>query len=158
MRISDWSSDVCSSDLARLLQPAPGRSERGLSETLQDWIDTEYRYAARAMLRSVSRVDLVKSRPGFAQNIRPRAGSIIASPVLASYDPDPDYFFHWYRDSAVVIAALRVLCADGSIAPEARTHFADFIAFSRSEEHTSELQSLMRISYAVFCLKKKKKQ
>src|SRR3546814_7348385 len=30
--------------------------------------------------------------------------------------------------------------------------------FSRSEEHTSELQSLMRISYAVFCLKKKKKQ
>src|SRR3546814_7412726 len=31
-------------------------------------------------------------------------------------------------------------------------------AESRSEEHTSELQSLMRISYAVFCLKKKKKQ
>src|SRR3546814_3477125 len=30
------------------------------------------------------------------------------------------------------------------------------LAFSRSEEHTSELQSLMRISYAVFCLKKKK--
>src|SRR3546814_5081949 len=29
--------------------------------------------------------------------------------------------------------------------------------FQRSEEHTSELQSLMRISYAVFCLKKKKK-
>src|SRR3546814_7364406 len=29
-------------------------------------------------------------------------------------------------------------------------------AFGRSEEHTSELQSLMRISYAVFCLKKKK--
>src|SRR3546814_8687266 len=32
------------------------------------------------------------------------------------------------------------------------------LATSRSEEHTSELQSLMRISYAVFCLKKKKKQ
>src|SRR3546814_9628124 len=31
-------------------------------------------------------------------------------------------------------------------------------AFMRSEEHTSELQSLMRISYAVFCLKKKKKK
>src|SRR3546814_5564900 len=30
--------------------------------------------------------------------------------------------------------------------------------FDRSEEHTSELQSLMRISYAVFCLKKKKKK
>src|SRR3546814_1710860 len=32
------------------------------------------------------------------------------------------------------------------------------ISFERSEEHTSELQSLMRISYAVFCLKKKNKQ
>src|SRR3546814_3473374 len=32
----------------------------------------------------------------------------------------------------------------------------EFIRFLRSEEHTSELQSLMRISYAVFCLKKKK--
>src|SRR3546814_8250395 len=32
------------------------------------------------------------------------------------------------------------------------------IHFRRSEEHTSELQSLMRISYAVFCLKKKKKK
>src|SRR3546814_7169814 len=31
------------------------------------------------------------------------------------------------------------------------------VMFIRSEEHTSELQSLMRISYAVFCLKKKKK-
>src|SRR3546814_10469353 len=37
---------------------------------------------------------------------------------------------------------------------EARVHVFD----DRSEEHTSELQSLMRISYAVFCLKKKKKQ
>src|SRR3546814_10066703 len=33
----------------------------------------------------------------------------------------------------------------------------DYFAANRSEEHTSELQSLMRISYAVFCLKKKKK-
>src|SRR3546814_3076377 len=34
----------------------------------------------------------------------------------------------------------------------------EVVASSRSEEHTSELQSLMRISYAVFCLKKKKKK
>src|SRR3546814_3677205 len=34
---------------------------------------------------------------------------------------------------------------------------ADTVITNRSEEHTSELQSLMRISYAVFCLKKKKK-
>src|SRR3546814_6422928 len=36
--------------------------------------------------------------------------------------------------------------------------FNEYAAFIRSEEHTSELQSLMRISYAVFCLKKKKSQ
>src|SRR3546814_10461184 len=38
----------------------------------------------------------------------------------------------------------------------ARLAVQDFIRVGRSEEHTSELQSLMRISYAVFCLKKKK--
>src|SRR3546814_5284308 len=37
-------------------------------------------------------------------------------------------------------------------------HDGKRIKFGRSEEHTSELQSLMRISYAVFCLKKKTKQ
>src|SRR3546814_9029953 len=40
----------------------------------------------------------------------------------------------------------------------ARIMFTWGLASLRSEEHTSELQSLMRISYAVFCLKKKKKQ
>src|SRR3546814_3296243 len=44
--------------------------------------------------------------------------------------------------------------AEGSSARAAAARFQ----VSRSEEHTSELQSLMRISYAVFCLKKKKKQ
>src|SRR3546814_2498476 len=39
-----------------------------------------------------------------------------------------------------------------------RATLADFERWGRSEEHTSELQSLMRISYAVFCLKKKKKK
>src|SRR3546814_6896258 len=38
------------------------------------------------------------------------------------------------------------------------TPMTDTSRLSRSEEHTSELQSLMRISYAVFCLKKKKKK
>src|SRR3546814_6794354 len=37
-------------------------------------------------------------------------------------------------------------------------HYATLLRGTRSEEHTSELQSLMRISYAVFCLKKKKKK
>src|SRR3546814_8128273 len=47
----------------------------------------------------------------------------------------------------------------GATAPAGRSNGGDRIFASplRSEEHTSELQSLMRISYAVFCLKKKKK-
>src|SRR3546814_5557903 len=40
---------------------------------------------------------------------------------------------------------------------EVRRRFHEELLKLRSEEHTSELQSLMRISYAVFCLKKKKK-
>src|SRR3546814_6384738 len=43
------------------------------------------------------------------------------------------------------------------VCAERRHGFAD-IGVGRSEEHTSELQSLMRISYAVFCLKKKKRK
>src|SRR3546814_4090934 len=52
-----------------------------------------------------------------------------------------------------------VLCALLAALPESSTTFASLYGMrarrSRSEEHTSELQSLMRISYAVFCLKNK---
>src|SRR3546814_5026294 len=45
---------------------------------------------------------------------------------------------------------------DGVAAAAGDARATQKMAFERSEEHTSELQSLMRISYAVFCLKKKK--
>ena len=64
--------------------------------------------------------------------MRPQRGSIVASPVLAAYDPDPDYFFHWYRDSAVVMDALRLLHENGSIGSEAIGHLQDFVRFSLS--------------------------
>jgi glucoamylase len=64
--------------------------------------------------------------------VRPVAGSIVASPVLASWDPDPDYFFHWFRDSAIVIDAVRLLYEAGHLGPEALTHFTDFVHFSLS--------------------------
>src|SRR3546814_1684038 len=53
---------------------------------------------------------------------------------------DLEYLDHWsiWRGLRIILQTFRVL-------------------FHRSEEHTSELQSLMRISYAVFCLKKQKK-
>jgi glucoamylase len=117
-------------------------------ETLCDWIDRQYAHAARQMLRSISPVAIVKTRPGFGQVIRPARGAVVASPVPASYDPDPDYFFHWYRDSAIVIDALRLLhaarraaeggerpdttCGPGvsGTAPDALALFGDFARFS----------------------------
>jgi glucoamylase len=96
------------------------------------WVDRQYRHAANAMMLSVSPLGLVKTRPGFGQTVVPIRGSIVASPVLAAYDPDPDYFFHWYRDSAVVVDALRLLFEDGSAGPSALAQFADFVHFSLS--------------------------
>src|SRR3546814_7615217 len=54
------------------------------------------------------------------------------------------------------IVGLKHLAATGFIGGGIGSHPIAFERYSRSEEHTSELQSLMRISYAVFCLKKKK--
>ena len=101
-------------------------------EPLERWIERQYRHSAAAMLRSVSAAGIVKVRPGFAQTVRPQKGSIVASPVLGAYDPEPDYFFHWFRDSAVVIDALRILYEDTALDGEFFTHFADFVRFSFS--------------------------
>jgi glucoamylase len=101
-------------------------------ETLDRWIERQYRHSAAAMMRSISPVGIVKHRPGFAQTVKPRRGSIVASPVLGAYDPEPDYFFHWYRDSAVVIDALRLLFEDAGVECNALAHFADFVRFSLS--------------------------
>lgn len=103
------------------------------SSGLDLWIERQYRHAQAAMLPSLSPVGLTKQRPGFGQTVHPRKGSIVASPVLAAYDPDPDYFFHWFRDSAVVIDAVRLLLADGSLTSErALQYFHDFVQFSLS--------------------------
>src|SRR3546814_7196704 len=111
MRISDWSSDVCSSDLSAgpCRRSAWHRGGRGASPA------DEFRGRAgrRARkFRAGARGPAEKNHRRAARGGRGRARSHPASP------------------------------AGGA---------------ARSEEHTSELQSLMRISYAVFCLKKKKK-
>ncbi|HUN72488.1 MAG TPA: glycoside hydrolase family 15 protein [Steroidobacteraceae bacterium] len=99
-------------------------------ETLSAWIDRQCAHAAAQMLRSISPLGIVKTRPGFDQTIRPLPGAVVASPVPASYDPDPDYFFHWYRDSAIVIDALRLLHAGGQAGAEAPRLFGEFVRFS----------------------------
>src|SRR3546814_5618859 len=111
MRISDWSSDVCSSDLpvvrrtARIL-PAPADLSR---RTSPNWSLSTWLLKRRKKLR--------KHRLG----------------TVPTFEP-----------------VFEFLGVEVKVTPGCCMHC------KRSEEHTSELQSLMRISYAVFCLKKKK--
>src|SRR3546814_9945801 len=84
-------------------------------------------------------------------------GAIVVDPATPLPKADHEY---------VLVASEWYLNGDGVSAPasldmaKARAAMPDWTTFNgyanqRSEEHTSELQSLMRISYAVFCLKKK---
>jgi glucoamylase len=93
---------------------------------LERWIAQQRQHAIAGLLRSIS-TPVVKARPGFGQVIVPAKGSIVASPIPASYDPDPDYFFHWYRDSALVINALALVRNE---VPASRRLFEDFVDFS----------------------------
>src|SRR3546814_10748260 len=105
MRISDWSSDVCSSDLhAHVALPVLPNDDRFLD--LLQLLD---------LAVDLSRAD--------ANAARVQRG--VGAPV---------------DDDAVVLGQLDEV----AVVPDVR-----------SEEHTSELQSLMRISYAVFCLQNK---
>src|SRR3546814_7870941 len=122
MRISDWSSDVCSSDL------------------LGGTDDVRLPRIAHAVDRMTrDRADQCAQRS--AQREPRRAAQYLA--------PDAH------------LAPSRLLLPVRTIAknPPRCAQIAEAAALSqaRSEEHTSELQSLMRISYAVFCLKKKNK-
>ena len=94
--------------------------------TLEQWIEKQRVHAAAMMRQSIA-PRIAKIRPGFFQAITPVRGSVVASPVPASYDPEPDYFFHWFRDSAVVMDALR-LAPD--VVPDAPVLFTDFLRFS----------------------------
>src|SRR3546814_2127310 len=107
MRISDWSSDVCSSDL-----------RWGSSVYVRPGIGIAIHDGPLYAVRKGRRVDL-GSRVLFEPEL---AVGVQINPRLAAE-------LSW-------------------------VHMSHATLFSRSEEHTSELQSLMRISYAVFCLKK----
>src|SRR3546814_4667953 len=130
MRISDWSSDVCSSDLplARLPRDDP-------------W--TRHRLAARFDRAGPSSHASLWSRPLAAPAGRPRVARTRRK--------------HSRRDG---VARDRAVPAPhhGRASPPVAARQARAPAHDRSEEHTSELQSLMRNSYAVFCLKKKKQK
>src|SRR3546814_8768496 len=139
MRISDWSSDVCSSDLA---EPPHGRLQFHTRTSRH-----QARRPHRRGCRSLSRA---------AENVRP--GPVTGSRMLAERcraRRDPAGFRSGSRARAAEGAAraiVRGVHHGGGLRPQAQR--GGLVA--RSEEHTSELQSLMSISYAVFCLKKKK--
>ncbi len=99
---------------------------------LLDWMARQNDVSAAAMLRAISATHLVKERRGFGQTIRPARGSVLASTAIGSWDPDPDYFFHWLRDSALVVDALRHIIAEGAFAGEGLSRFKEFVAFSLS--------------------------
>src|SRR3546814_974387 len=122
MRISDWSSDVCSSDL----DPdavAQAHADQGVVHQHQ-----------RLVHRQADVVDELRGR---------RAGAAFGAVDDDEVRQGAGFLHRLGHREPFPRVADRQLEA-GRLAAE-------------SEEHTSELQSLMRISYAVFCLKKKKK-
>src|SRR3546814_4026708 len=124
MRISDWSSDVCSSDLifsGRVAALADGLVEiatpAGDFEVVRNPAKDLARDDATTFVVSGDRIQLTKDQPAAGLN---RMEAVVVGEEF--------------------VGATAVVYLEGP---------------GRSEEHTSELKSLMRISYAVFCLKKK---
>lgn len=100
---------------------------------LKSWIADQARFSAAAMERAISATHLARRREAFGQVVTPARGSVLASPAIADWDPAPDYFFHWLRDSAIVMRAVVDLMDDASIPAERerwRRHFDDFARFS----------------------------
>src|SRR3546814_4356854 len=121
MRISDWSSDVCSSDLA--IERANASTIEDLSRNVAGLtVQNLGPGQSQVAIRGVSAGQIIRDQPGVKEQVGVYLDESVIS--LSLFTPDLDLF-----------DLNRV----------------------RSEEHTSELQSLMRISYAVFCLKKKQK-
>ncbi|WP_428928915.1 glycoside hydrolase family 15 protein [Marinibacterium sp. SX1] len=94
------------------------------------WIAARRLAAARAMRAATSATELLRDRPGFGWRVAPARGSILASPRMASWDPEPDYFHHWVRDAAIVLAAVpQAMQADPEAAPFWRQAVIDHVAF-----------------------------
>src|SRR3546814_8541587 len=134
MRISDWSSDVCSSDLHVLLGDAQIEEPVGM---------------ARPEIVGPVGVGEIGGQHRDARVVVGEVGQLLAQDEG--------------RQRRVRRAAHRLLVLEGGV-PEgdvaARGATKDRVLplAAKSEEHTSELQSLMRNSYDAFCLKKKKQQ
>ncbi|MEJ2379460.1 MAG: glycoside hydrolase family 15 protein [Pseudolabrys sp.] len=100
---------------------------------LATWIASQAQRSMAAMEHAISATNLTRRRESFGQVIVPARGSVLASPVIADWNPEPDYFFHWLRDSAIVMRVVAALMQDGATEHERarwRRHFDDFVNFS----------------------------
>jgi glucoamylase len=90
-------------------------------------------HSIAAMQHAISATHLIRTREAFGQVVVPARGSVLASPAMADWNPEPDYFFHWLRDSAIVMRAVAELMqdapSDGARA-RWRGRFEDFVDFS----------------------------
>src|SRR3546814_6298080 len=136
MRISDWSSDVCSSDLSRTSTCLSGEFWDMLPVTSKLILPC---FQSRAVL--CSRSGQV-SRSG---RQRPRGAMPLDRGTACPVAPSPHRIEVRRRLEEAALSEV-IVCLDYL----AQTFFGGTIAAIRSEEHTTELQSLMRISYAVF--------
>ncbi len=97
---------------------------------LDAWLDRQARASVAGVAACLSATGLVGARRGFGQSIRPRRGSVVASPVTALGPGEPDYFFHWIRDSALAMEVVLQLAADGEGTRDWMQEFRDFVGFS----------------------------
>jgi glucoamylase len=100
------------------------------SLSLDQWADNQLRISALKMAECVSATSLRKERAAFGQTVRPAKGSVLAATGSAASPSEPDYFFHWLRDSAVVMDAALALIRCGIDVEFWRQHFVDFVRFS----------------------------
>src|SRR3546814_7320771 len=140
MRISDWSSDVCSSDLA-------ARRTRTGPRLRRRWLPPQ---PPRYCSRLPSRTEVRNGSQGPAHD---RGAAPVSEAVTIGR---ATLYLGDSRDILPTLGEVDAVVTDPPYGIGITK--SNRLAVSRSEEHTSELQSLMRISYAVFCLKKKNKK
>src|SRR3546814_4016207 len=148
MRISDWSSDVCSSDLSARKGPALTIVEIGDEDRFIDLHPIDPRLAQMTEDRRVKPQHLVEEVEGI--------GPLPLGEAQPGDGADDHRSCREALRPGLTPGVEHAQPAERQLLPGRQFgHDIMIIGVERSEEDTSELQSLMRISYAVFCLKKK---
>lgn len=98
---------------------------------LDAWIERQLDVSAGRLLAAVSAVGLSRPGPRLGETMVPARGSVLAAPQPVPGPDEPDYFFHWLRDSAIVVRALLALYRQGRLPADAHGLFADWVGFER---------------------------